>query len=301
MADPKDDTIEFEAPFDFSDYFFARDQQQFDVQLASATHPGKTRDRNEDHYAVMRRTRSCEMLSTNLPAESWSFPEDEAYFLMVADGIGGAAFGDVASQLALLTLFDLSNRATSWVMKFSDLQAQDIYRRVDAYIKQIQETFRKYTDENPDSRGMGTTLTLALLLPPHTIIIHVGDSRAYLFRNGKLNQITRDQTMAQAMLEAGADLEDALRFQNLLLNSLGGDTDYTPAEVIHVELEAGDRLMLCTDGLSDLVDHASIASILSEPDSNLACNQLIHSALDQGGTDNITAILCDLLPISPDD
>jgi protein phosphatase len=253
------------------------------------------RSRNEDHHAVIRRTRSCEIVHTNLPADSCSFPQDEAYCLMVADGIGGAAFGDVASQLALQTVFELAGRATSWIMKFSDLHAQDIRERVDAYTEQIEAKFREYGVEDPDSRGMGTTLTAAMLLPPHAVFVHIGDSRAYLYRGDRLHQVTRDQTMAQAMLDAGTAPEDARRFGNLLMNSLGSDTKHSPAEVIHVELEAADRLLLCTDGLSDMVDDATIAAALSVGEPQPTCDRLVKLALDRGGLDNVTVVLCDLL------
>jgi protein phosphatase len=192
-------------------------------------------------------------------------------------------------------MLELAGRATSWVMKFTDLDAQDVHHRVDAYVEQIQNKFRECTHDDPRLRGMGTTLTCAYLLPPHVVFAHIGDSRAYLHRSGQLKQITRDQTLAQEMVDAGAAPEDVRRFGHLLTSSLGGDTDQAAPEVIHVELQAGDRLMLCTDGLTGMVDDTTIAEILQTDEIQPACDQLVQVALERGGKDNITVVLCDLL------
>ena len=176
MSNPEEDTIEWAVLKTFADHFFAPDQPRFDVGLAAATHTGKVRTRNEDHYAVIRRTRSCEILLTNLQRDETAFPEDRAYCLVVADGIGGAAFGEVASQLALNTMLELTGRATSWVMKFTDLDAQELRQRVDAYVGQIQKKFREYSQDDPRLRGMGTTLPCAcvnhLTLSSFTLVTH---------------------------------------------------------------------------------------------------------------------------------
>jgi protein phosphatase len=294
MSNPGEDTIDWVVPRTFADHFFAPDGPRFDVDLAAATHPGKVRSRNEDHYAVFRRTRSCEILSTNLELDESTFVDDQVYCLVVADGMGGAAFGDFASQLALSTMLELARRATSWVMKFTDLDAQEVRHRVDAYVDQIHKKLRDCSRADPRLRGMGTTLTCAYLLPPHAVFLHIGDSRAYLYRGGQLNQITRDQTLAQDMVDMGAAAEDVKRFGNLLTNSLGGEKDHVKAEVIHVELQAEDRLLLCTDGLNKMVDDATIAEVLKTGELQTACDQLVQVALDRGGKDNLTVVLCDL-------
>ncbi len=293
MPNPEDDTIDLAIPGGFADQFFAPHQPCFNVRLAAATHQGKVRARNEDHHAVFRRTRSCEMLFTNLP-DSCIIPEDEAYCLMVADGMGGEAFGNVASQLALQTMLELASQATSWIMKFTDLDAQEVRQRVDAYLRRIQETFREHIRADPRLTGMGTTLTAAVLLPPHAVFVQIGDSRAYLYRGGQLNQVTHDQTLAQEMIDEGTPPEDVRRFRNLLTNSLGGDGGHVPAEVIHLVLKDGDRLLLCTDGLSDMADDAAIAAVLTTIELQSACDGLVQLALEHGGRDNITAVLCDL-------
>jgi PPM family protein phosphatase len=293
MAGESDDTVEIANLTRFADTFFVPKNSPLTLRFGGATHVGNVRKRNEDQFAIVHRRRSSEMLRTSLPANAWSFSDDDAWCLMVADGVGGAARGDVASTLALQTIFELSARATNWIMKFSDLDALEVRERVQAYVEGIQKAFRRHTELHPRTHGMGTTLTTAVVLPPHVVLVQIGDSRAYLLRDGNLGQVTRDQTLAQELLDAGAEPKTAMSFRHLLTNSLGGDHDHISAEVSHCELQAGDRMLLCSDGLSDFVDSQSLIDAMSIPDPQAACDDLIQCALATGGKDNITVVLCD--------
>ncbi len=273
--------------------FFADDTPGLSVKVAAASHVGKVRRRNEDHYAVLRRTRGCEMLLSNLE-RNFEYTDDHAYVLLVADGVGGYQFGDLASELAIETLLQAARLATSWVMKFRDLDAQDCRERIGAYVDQIQDAFRQHAVIDPETTKMGTTLTGAYLVPPHAIIANIGDSRAYLFRDEVLSQVTRDQTLSQAFINAGVEKEKVQMFGNVLTNSLGGSRDEVDVEILHLELQAGDQLLLCTDGLSDMVDDDAIASILSQQKLQSSCDKLVEAALDAGGKDNITVVVCEL-------
>ncbi len=290
--------LETETQFDtrgnFKHNFFADDQGEFEIELVAATHTGKKRTRNEDHFAVFRRNRSCEMLLSNLPSDDAALVDDHAYGLVVADGIGGAEFGDFASQLAIETLLQSAGVATSWVMKFKGMDAQLIRERAAAYINRIQDAFRMYSSDIPKNRQMGTTLSVAYLLPPHVLIGHIGDSRVYVLRNGQLTQLTRDQTLAQSLMDAGVDERDVRNLGNVLLNSLGSGRESVDAEVFHFEIESGDRLLLCTDGLSDMLDAETIKDAMGEENLQMACDNLVDLALEAGGKDNITVILCGL-------
>ncbi|MFZ5831164.1 MAG: PP2C family protein-serine/threonine phosphatase [Planctomycetota bacterium] len=292
-----DDTAEFEKAIAYADQFFAPLEQPFELRVGAATDMGKVRERNEDHYAVIRSKRSREILLSNLPEDLLRFAEDETYGLVVADGIGGSAGGSVASQLALQTMFDLAGRATSWVMKLTDLQAQQIYQRVEAYVTEVQKALRESSERNPALEGMGTTWTSMHVLGRHAVVVHVGDSRAYLYRTGKLWLITHDQTLGQEMVDAGVPEEEARRFRNILTDHLGTDKRAVAAQIYHLELQHGDRLLLCTDGLSDKVSAESIAETLgSVPEPQMACARLIERALAAGGSDNVTVVVCDVLP-----
>ncbi len=288
------DTVNLEFPRSLAEHFFAPQQPQFQVRLGAATHVGNVRLRNEDHHVVIHRSRSAEILFTNLPQGKLALPVDDAYCLLVADGVGGAAFGDFASQLALNTILEIAGRATSWLMKFTNIDAVDFRQRVNAYLEEIQNRFRQCILDNPRRQGMGTTLTAAYLILPHALLVHIGDSRAYLFRDGELLQLTRDQTLAQDMVDKGIPPERVRKFAHLLTNYLGGDVEHVEADVHHLELRAGDRLLLCTDGLSNMVDEPAIVKVLEELEPQAACDQLVQLALEHGGRDNITVALCDL-------
>jgi protein phosphatase len=139
---------------------------------------------------------------------------------------------------------------------------------------------------------MGTTWTSAHLMPPHALVVHIGDSRAYLMHEGELRQITHDETMAQAFIDSGLDPASVKNFRHVLLNSLGGEKDDVAAQIHHVRLEAGDRLLLCTDGLTEMASDEDIASVLRQPLApQEACDRLIELALAGGGKDNVTVTL----------
>ena len=295
MADPEQDT-KHDLRGSFKHGFFASEDRESHVGIVAASHVGHRRQRNEDHFAVFRRTRKCEMLISNLPSDDVADVENHAYGLLVADGMGGAEFGDFASQLALETFFQASGLATSWVMKFKDLDAQKVRERAAAYVDRIQDAFRHYGAEELGNKRMGTTLTAAYLIPPHVIVAHIGDSRAYVFRNGILTQLTHDQTLAQSLIDSGAPVSAVSGLHHVLINGLGTKKSHVDADVMHVELKSADRILVCTDGLSDMVSDELISKTLAaEHNLQTACDVLIDAALDAGGKDNITLVIAEMV------
>lgn len=275
--------------------FFLKERIEDRIHAVGDSHIGLKRERNEDHFVIMKRTRTSEIVSSNLPIMDLQSGRDEAYALVVADGIGGADLGDVASKMALETAVEASEMATSWLMKFRDFDAQQVQDRVDAYIERIQSRFADFGKQNPTAKKMGTTLTCAYIIPPHAIIVQIGDSRAYLFRKGKLEQLTRDHTVQQLLLEQGVPDDRAKKFSNVLLNSLGTTRQNVESEISNVDLQTGDRLLICSDGLTDMVNDEAIAKILSEHTLDESLDELIKAALQGGGKDNITVVLADLV------
>jgi protein phosphatase len=276
----------------FAEKFFSPTSHRLQIDFGAATHTGNVRSINEDHYVIVRRRRSNEVVLTNLPPDNLVLTDDTAFGIIVADGMGGASFGEFASRLALQTMFELAQQATSWVMKYTDLDVQQIRLRVQAYVQEIQATLRQYMDADPALAGMGTTWTSAHLLLPHVLVVHIGDSRAYLMRRGELHQITRDETVAQAYVDAGMDPSTVTKFRHLLLNTLGGELDNVTAQIHHLEIESGDKLLLCTDGLSGMVADEQIASILQQSATPQGtCDMLVTAALNAGGKDNVTVVL----------
>lgn len=287
-----DETVELEPTNEFVERFFTAPAAPVAMHFGAATHLGNVRTNNEDQFAVIKRSRATDVLLSSLPPEDLEFPIQSSYSLVVADGIGGAQSGEIASRVTLQTMLELAVQATSWVMRLTSLKAQQIRERVDAYAQRMQETLLEYSRKDPKLAGMGTTWTSAHLMSPHAIVVHVGDSRAYLFRDGELFQITRDETMAQTMIDSGMSPERAERYRHILLNSFGGKHQEVFAQIYQIKFGPGDRLLLCTDGLYDQVADDEIAEALQSGDSPQAvCEALIGRALASGGKDNITVVV----------
>jgi protein phosphatase len=279
-------------PHDVStDEFFATSYTAIPFVFGAGTHVGHVRRQNEDHFAVFRWRRSTEVLITSV-MEGLDVPSTCSYAMVVADGMGGMKSGEVASRLALQTMAELAGHATSWIMKLNDLDAQRITQRVRAYVERIHATIQAQGESDPALHNMGTTWTSAHLLGDHAVVVHLGDSRAYLARDGRLHRITHDETMAQTLIDSGMDPDSVRRFRHVLLNSFGGGNDSARATIHHLQLEPADKLLLCTDGLTDLVSDGEIAGELSRHSTpQAACDALIKEALQRGGKDNVTVVL----------
>ena len=161
--------------------------------------------------------------------------------------------------------------------------------------RQIDDELREQGESNQSLHGMGTTLTVTVSLGTDLFLRHIGDSRAYLLRGGELHQLTKDHTLAQALIEAGiagADNTSTRAMRHVLTAALGSTGEPTDPQVQRLHLTDGDQLLLCTDGLSEMVTDDIIASVLGDANSSAAaCQGLIDFALAGGGTDNITVVL----------
>jgi PPM family protein phosphatase len=262
------------------------------VQVGALSHQGKVRKNNEDQYAVIRRRRSREALMTSLPSGSLFQEEEEAYLLIVADGMGGAAFGEVASELALRTFWELGVYAASWPHKVDPESAERLLQDADDFVQLIHHRIQQRANHQPELVGMGTTLTAALAIGLDAFIVHVGDSRAYHIGAHGIQQVTRDHTLAQQLVDAGVEASRTAAFQHVLTNCLGADAHRVTSEVHHLRLEDGDHLVLCTDGLSDLVTADEIReTVAGSPELQEACSRLVDLALERGGKDNITLVI----------
>ena len=267
------------------------------VDLAARSHAGFVRDINEDHYLVVRINRALETIFTNMDEGlvPKSFGET-AYGMVVADGMGGMAAGEVASRVALLTLVELVTETPDWIMKMNQREnAAIVMRRMTRRFRQIDDELRELGETTRSLHGMGTTLTLAVTLGTNVILSHIGDSRAYLLRGEKVHQLTKDHTLAQAMIDAGIggpDDASTKAMRHVLTAALGSTGERTDPQVERLHLNDGDQLLLCTDGLSEMISDDVIASVLKDATSSeAACQGLIDLALAGGGKDNITVVL----------
>jgi protein phosphatase len=266
------------------------------VEFGAKSDKGRVRNKNEDHFLVSRLSRKQEIFETNLP--EGQLPEhagDDAYTMIVADGMGGMAAGEVASRMAIATGVKLFDKSPKWGFKINKKEAHELFHRINGYLREIDLVLTKRSEADRRLFGMGTTLTAAYSIGVDLFIIHVGDSRAYLYRNGKLLQLTKDHTVAQAMADAGYIDPEEVRHhnkRNVLTNFLGGHHGKVKADVRWLRLKDGDRLLLCSDGLTDMLDDPEIAQILSAKDQPRdAAQQLMQAALEHGGRDNVTVIV----------
>jgi PPM family protein phosphatase len=266
------------------------------IDVSGLSHPGNVRPRNEDHFLVTRIGRYIETVLTSLPAgELPERTEEAGYGLIVADGMGGHAGGELASRLAVTGLVKLAFARPDWIFRLDETVVADATQHSRGRFEDLNAMLIEHGRKDPDVCGMGTTLTAARNLGRHLQIVHVGDSRAYLLRQERLHRLTRDHTYVQLLIETGQlSPEDAAGcgISHVLVNALGGSNDDVQVDVDQLELADGDRLLLCSDGLTDLVDDDSIRQVLMEcPESAESCRRLVDLALAGGGRDNVTVVV----------
>ncbi len=269
------------------------------IEFGAVSDLGKKRSNNEDSYLVARCGRALESLLTNLPENDVpSEFRETGYGMIVADGMGGAAAGEVASSMAISTLVKLVIDIPDWILQFDEEREKEAMKRADRHLRRVHEALTKRAEADPKLAGMGTTMTLATILGADGIVAHVGDSRAYLYREGKLHQLTKDQTQAQLLLDAGVINKEEFsrhRYRHVLLQAIGGKGGLVDVEIQRMRFRDDDRLLLCTDGLTDMVDDTRIADVLSRSGSSQeGCQALLDLALEAGGKDNITVVLAHL-------
>lgn len=210
------------------------------------------------------------------------------HLLMVADGVGGAASGDLASAVAVQTLRRLDTEPP-----------EDMLEALAGAIHRADVRLSEIVEDDPDTEGMGTTVTAVLFDGRQMALAHIGDSRGYLLRDGELSQLTHDHTFVQTLIDEGRISSAEARThpqRNLIMRVLDGRHDSEPDLSIHV-LQDGDRLLLCSDGLSDVVTDLAIAQTLATyADRRQCAEQLVKLAHQAGAPDNVTVVVADLGP-----
>ncbi len=261
------------------------DEQGVAVNVFGRTDVGLVRDHNEDNFIVADLSRDNRSLK---PEVRDHVVGKRGTLFAVCDGMGGAAAGEVASQIAVDTIFE---------MMMMDLPAEndeDLARRLDDAI--CEAGLRIFTAARLDRkrRGMGTTVTAGVMMGPRLILGQVGDSRAYVLRGDKIVQVTKDQSLVQQLLDAKQLTEEEARNfdkSNIILQALG-TAEEVHVDVTSVVLRRGDVLIMCSDGLSGLVEGEDISKVLLETGEPMeACLRLTDIACKAGGHDNITVIV----------
>jgi serine/threonine protein phosphatase PrpC len=240
------------------------------IELHAAVDPGRARSNNEDSVAT----------------------DDVVALAVLADGMGGYNAGEVASHMATSFIHDELGR---WLREAS-AQAPDaeVRRAMDICVDNANRAIYNAAQSNPQYAGMGTTLVMAVFRDNRVLLGHVGDSRCYRLRDGKLQQITRDHSLLQEQIDAGLITPEQAAFsanKNLVTRAVGVE-DTVLLETHQHDVQPGDLFLLCSDGLSDMLEDDGIAEVLMQHDSLAKSTlALIDAANDAGGKDNISVIL----------
>ena len=260
------------------------------IHVVASTDVGQTREHNEDAFALADLSVNGDMPESEKERfERTAGPRGSLF--MVADGMGGAAAGEIASAMA--TEIVIGEMRSQWVSSDST-DPEDFVRAIKQATKTANERINAFAGGHPEYRGMGTTATVAGFLGDTLYLAQVGDSRAYLVRNGVAQQITKDQSLMQKLIEAGELTEEEAaqsERRNIILQALGPEPQIK-IDLTHQVVRRGDTLVLCSDGLSGQVTKDDIGAIVGqEKDVEGACRRLIELANDNGGPDNITVVI----------
>jgi serine/threonine protein phosphatase PrpC len=278
----------------------ARKPREEEIDVHGVTHPGKVRKDNQDHFVLCSLRKQLVLRFSSIPDATELMTESErlASLAMVADGVGGAAQGETASRMALQAVTRYVSRATRCYFGAAEDDDQALLDALQEGARHCHTELIRLGEEDADYRGMATTLTLYLGVWPRGYLLQVGDSRCYMLRDGELTQITRDQTMAQAMVDVGAmKAEEAANTQlaHTLTSSIGGRE--THPKVTRFDMTWGNVLLLCSDGLTRHVPDERIRDVLrSMTSAKQACETLLQEALDDGGSDNVTVVVGRAVP-----
>ena len=266
------------------------------VEIASASDRGTARPYNDDHYLVIRVARTQATLATSL--SSADVPgdfEEQAYAMLIADGLGEGGSGSVASRVALSTIAHMALDSGQWNLRVDPETAAEIMDRAQQFYSRADaEVFAKSLSA-PLLTGIATSLTAAYSAGDGLFIAHVGHSRAYLFRGGELTRLTRDHTIEEHLASTKRLVSVERRAQDLrhiLTDAIGAGGGTPLVDVEQFRLANGDLVLMCTNGLTDVVDEARIAEVLANPRQPAEqCAMLIDLAREQHSEDNVTVIL----------
>jgi serine/threonine protein phosphatase PrpC len=278
------------------------DRKPFDdeIDVYGLTNTGKVRTDNQDHFLICALRKQMVVHQTSLPDPDrlMGRPERLAFLAMVADGVGGGVRGEEASRLTLEGVAQYVSGTMRCYYTSDATDDQEFFTALQEGALKCHEELKRRGEEDSQYAGMATTLTLYLGVWPRAYLLQVGDSRCYLFRNGDLRQLTRDQTMAQELIDLGvltATEAPPARLARTLSSSVGGRQ--SAPVVTRLDMTWGTTLLLCSDGLTSHVSDERIREALSSMQSSKqVCEDLLREALDDGGSDNITIIVGRAIP-----
>lgn len=278
----------------------SRKPRDDEMDVHACTHTGNVRKENQDHYLIATFHRRTNVISTNVRDADTLLPQEEqrlVYLAMVADGVGGGQGGSEASATALEAALQYVHDTVNVYYGSRD-DENEITGLLEAAALRAHDAVLAKRAEMDARRTMATTLTLFMGVWPDYYLLQVGDSRYYMWRDGRLTQVTRDQTMAEDLVSQGVLTPAAAArspMAHVLSSAIGSDS--TMPVITRLSANWGNVHLLCTDGLTKHVTDERIGEVLgSMTSAKQACEQLLQEALDNGGSDNITIIVGRALP-----
>ena len=232
------------------------------MKVVAKTHCGKVRPINEDRYLV---------------------PEEGDSIVLVADGMGGHKAGEVASETAAQTI-----RACAVKMQGREISIKTALK----WVRQANQIIYRMANEKPECMGMGTTMTFLYFMDKHALLAHVGDSRCYRIRDGRIMQLTKDHSLVAELVRIGEITPEQARnhpYRNIITRALGTD-DYVAVDAQDIPVEENDVYLLCSDGLSNYLEEDELLHAVQNQPSDALCDHLVQIVLDRGGRDNITVV-----------
>ena len=264
------------------------------IQASALSHIGKVRQKNEDQFLIGELSSSMQIGQSSIELPQVCFGPSALNLLIVADGMGGHPAGEQAAALAVTSAQSFMMRALGHIGTSGFRNTEELLR---ASFQAADNAVMDASNGKALLQGMGTTMTIALVGGSEAHVAHAGDSRAYLFRERALMQLTRDHTLGQAIRERRLvrDLPSSAEnnaMDHIVTNVIGGGTAGVSPDVIRVDLRADDSLLLCSDGLTNMVSDAVITHLLARAKGHQeATRLLVEAALERGGKDNVTVIV----------
>lgn len=290
--------MKFASPFSLPVTERAHDARPRDdeLDLYGLTHPGRVRAENQDHFLLCTVHPQVQIHGTSLPDATALAHSGQrlATLMLVADGVGGSAAGSVASRLAIEAVASYVSASLRCLGVEEDTSEEGFTEMLREAALRAHAVVRGEAEQARETRGMATTLSLGVVVWPWLYVVQVGDSRCYLYKGGRLQQLTRDQTVAQELIDRGALPPESARtspFSHVLSSAIGAE--HATPEVTKVDVrERGSVILVCTDGLTKHVDDDEIADHLARMTSaEQVSRALLSLALERGGSDNITLVV----------
>jgi len=265
------------------------------VKAFGVTDKGKVRTANEDQFLIAELTKAMRIWQTSLSEPKLQVGEERGHLFLVADGMGGHRAGERASAIAVAAIEQFTLNSFKWFFGSNDAEAKKVLAQFQSAFGQADAQIVEEAAERPELRGMGTTVTMAFQLGAQLCVVHAGDSRAYLYRDGELHQLTEDHTLVAEMVRSGQLQQEQVaehRLRHVITNVVGGPEVGVKVEAHALQVQAGDRLLLCSDGLTEMVRNDVIAATLAaEPEPEAAAKTLLARANEGTAADNITLLV----------